>query len=53
MERTWIKMVGFPLHLWSAKAFKALLVTTAVGGLKMEEEAELRNHLKWADYRRW
>ncbi|KAF3635734.1 hypothetical protein FXO37_25838 [Capsicum annuum] len=46
-ESTWIRAMGLPLHLWFNETFQEI-GDRCGGWLRIEEETELRNHLKWA-----
>lgn len=49
-DTTWVKIVGFPFHLWTQKVFKSI-GDHCGGWVEIEEETSLRNHLKWARLR--
>ena len=47
MQEAWIKVVGFPLHLWKPKILKKIV--NACGGFTaIDKITELRTEVKWA-----
>jgi len=47
VKKTWIRIIGVPLHLWSHQVF--VEIGQLCGGwVATEEETELKNHMKWA-----
>uniref|UniRef100_M1CEQ4 DUF4283 domain-containing protein n=1 Tax=Solanum tuberosum TaxID=4113 RepID=M1CEQ4_SOLTU len=47
VNKTWIKIIGIPLHLWLQQVFEEI-VQLCGGWVATEEETELKNHMKWA-----
>jgi len=47
VNKTWIKIIGISLHLWSQQVFEEIGQLCG-GWVAMEEETELKNHMKWA-----
>lgn len=46
-DRSWIRVLGLPLHLWSNNTMKKL-GDKCGGWIETEEETSLKNHLRWA-----
>ncbi|KAF3642557.1 hypothetical protein FXO37_22455 [Capsicum annuum] len=44
---SWIRVLGLPLHLWSANTMNKL-GDKCGGWIETEEETSLKNHLRWA-----
>ncbi|KAG5576281.1 hypothetical protein H5410_056415 [Solanum commersonii] len=49
-EWLWIRVLGFPLHLWSRPIMKEI-GDRCGGWIETEEETDLKNHLRWARIR--
>ncbi|OIT28534.1 hypothetical protein A4A49_57002, partial [Nicotiana attenuata] len=47
LDWVWVRLLGIPCHLWSQKIFKQI-GDICGGWIETEEEAILRNLLKWA-----
>lgn len=46
-EKVWIKLIGFPSHLWSENIFE--MVGDRYGGFPgIDEDTKNRSHLRWA-----
>ncbi|WMV55766.1 hypothetical protein MTR67_049151 [Solanum verrucosum] len=46
----WVRILGLPLHLWSDKVMKEI-GDQCGGWIEVEEETQLKNHLRWAHIR--
>ncbi|KAG5620116.1 hypothetical protein H5410_005334, partial [Solanum commersonii] len=46
VNKTWIKIIGIPLHLWSQQVFEEIGQLCG-GWVATEEETKLKNHMKW------